>query len=463
MIRATIATTGLAAALTLSALTLSATAQAQTVQPQVAQPQVAQAQAGAAPLALPQLDWHWQATLVDQFHPAFRSPYQGANSLNRGARGNETFDFTLYLGARVWPGAELWVNPEIDQGFGLSNTLGMAGFPSGEAYKVGKAHPYYRTPRLFLRQTINLGGESHEVDRDLNVMAGKQSDERLVFTIGKFAVPDIFDASSVAHDPRNDFMNWAIVDAGTFDYAADAWGYIPGVAAELYWKPWAARLAVMDMSNVPNSTRWDTHLGQIQFIAELERDWTVKDLPGSVRVTGYVSRGRMGKFSDAVAAAALSGQPADIAAVRRYANRPGLSVSVDQQLTADVSAFARMGVADPRHESFEFTDIDSTLSGGVAVKGKAWGQPDHTLGAAAVINRIGVQHRAFLNAGGLGVTVGDGKLPHYGDERDIELYYKIPVAKIAAVSLDYQYSNNPAYNRDRGPVSILGVRLHIQR
>lgn len=417
----------------------------------------------APPLQLPQLDAHWQTTFVDQFHPAFRSPYQGQNSLNHGARGDETFDATLYLGAKLWPGAEAWINPELDQGFGLSNTLGLAGFPSGEAYKVGKAHLYYRTQRLFLRQTVNLSGARHAVDPDLNVMAGQAADHRLVFTVGKFSVADVFDASAVAHDPRNDFMNWSIVDAGTFDYAADAWGYTPGAAVELYWKPWAARLALMDLSNVPNSTRWDTHFGQMQLIAELERDWTVKDLAGSVRLTGYVSRGRMGKFSDAIAEAALTHQPANIAAVRRYASRPGLSLLVDQQLTADIAAFARGGWADPHYESYEFADIDRTLAVGVSVKGGAWGRADHTLGAALAINHIGGAHQAFLNAGGLGILVGDGKLPHPGDERDLELYYKVPAGKFAAVSFDYQLSDNPGYNRDRGPVSILGLRLHFQR
>src|SRR5260221_14580474 len=80
---------------------------------------------------------HGQITHLWQYHPGFRSPYRGANSLDPGSRGNETFDATLYAGARVWSGFELWINPEIDQGFGLSNTFGVAGFPSGEAYKFG--------------------------------------------------------------------------------------------------------------------------------------------------------------------------------------------------------------------------------------------------------------------------------------------------------------------------------------
>ena len=84
---------------------------------------------------------HGQATNVWLLHPAFRSPYQGPHSLSPAANGRETIDATLYAGIRPWPGAEIWINPEIDQGFGLSNTFGVAGYPSGEAFKVGKADP----------------------------------------------------------------------------------------------------------------------------------------------------------------------------------------------------------------------------------------------------------------------------------------------------------------------------------
>jgi hypothetical protein len=61
------------------------------------------------------------------------APYAGPNSLTPD-RGKETTDLTVFLGARLWQGAEIWITPEIDQGFGLNNTLGVAGFPSGEAY-----------------------------------------------------------------------------------------------------------------------------------------------------------------------------------------------------------------------------------------------------------------------------------------------------------------------------------------
>src|ERR671930_73021 len=107
---------------------------------------------------------HGQATFVTQYHPGFHSAFRGPNSLDPQAQARETFDLTLYGGLRPWRGAELWVNPEVEQGFGLSNTLGVAGFTSGEAYKVGAATPYFRLPRLFFRQTINLGSAIAKVE-----------------------------------------------------------------------------------------------------------------------------------------------------------------------------------------------------------------------------------------------------------------------------------------------------------
>ncbi len=151
-------------------------------------------------------------------------------------------------------GAEAWINPEIDQGFGLSGSVGVAGFPSGEAYKVGADYPYTRLHRAFLRQTIDLGGEVQKVDAGLNQFSGSQTSDRLVFTVGKFGVVDIFDTNKYAHDPRGDFLNWTILDTGTFDYAADAWAYTVGAAVEWYQGPWTLRGGVFDLSIAPNAT-----------------------------------------------------------------------------------------------------------------------------------------------------------------------------------------------------------------
>ena len=98
---------------------------------------------------------HGQGSLTWLLQPAFRSPYPGPQSLSPAANGRETTDVTLYAGFRPWPGGEIWINPEVDQGFGLSNTFGVAGYPSGEAYKLGKAEPYFLKQRRYLRQTID--------------------------------------------------------------------------------------------------------------------------------------------------------------------------------------------------------------------------------------------------------------------------------------------------------------------
>ena len=224
----------------------------------------------------------------------------------------------MYAGVRLWQGAELWVNPEIDQGFGLGNTLGVAGYPSGEAYKVGFADPYTRLQRAFIRQTINLGGDDQKVDAGINQFAESQTADRLVITIGKFSVADIFDNNKYAHDPRNDFLNWAIIDTGTFDYAAEPWGYTLGAAAEWYQGDWTVRGGLFDLSILPNNLELDPTFDQFQWVGEIERRYDLWGHPGKLAVTGFLTRGRMGSFADAIALADITQGPADIAAVRQY-------------------------------------------------------------------------------------------------------------------------------------------------
>jgi high affinity Mn2+ porin len=403
---------------------------------------------------------HSQTTFAAQYAPPFRAPYGGANSLDPNT-GRETWDATLYLGRRLWEGAELWVNPEIDQGYGLSNTHGIAGFPNGNAYKVGASDPYLRLPRAFIRQTIDLGGETEKVASDLNQFAGSQSSNRLVITVGKFAVWDWFDSNKYAHEPRSDFMNWALIDTATFDYAADSWGYTYGATVEWYQGPWTWRGCFCDLSIVPNSAELDPTFKQFQWIGEIEHRHELWGQPGKIIVTGFLSRGRMGRFDDALNLAEATGTTPDTSLVRRYASRGGIGLSVEQQVSADLGVFARVGWADGNVEPYEFTDADRTVAAGLSLSGQRWGRPNDTFGLAGVVNGISAVHAAYLDAGGLGILVGDGQLPHPGPEQIIEAYYSFPVGSWLA-SLDYQFVMNPAYNRDRGPVSIIGTRLHVQ-
>ena len=415
---------------------------------------------GPSALETDRFAFHAQATYTSQYDPPFRAPYSGPNSLAPNM-GRETTDVTVFAGLKLWAGAELWINPEIDQGFGLSGTLGAAGFPSAEAYKVGSSYPYTRLQRAFVRQTIDLGGDGQKVDSGINQFSGSQTSDRLVITVGKFGVVDVFDTNKYAHDPRSDFLNWSIVDTGTFDYAADAWAYTVGGAVEWYTGPWTFRAGVFDMSIAPNTTTLDSRFGQFQLDGEIERRYSIFGQPGKIAITGFLTRARMGSFQDAILLAAITGGPADIAAVRMYQSRGGVSMNLEQQLMENVGFFARAGWADGTKEPYEFTDIDRTIAAGLSISGKLWGRNDDTLGLAGVVNGISGIHQAFLNDGGLGILVGDGQLPHPGNEGIFEAYYSLPWFA-SKVTFDYQLIVNPAYNRDRGPVSVLSARVHWQ-
>lgn len=411
---------------------------------------------------------HGQATFVEQAHTSFKSPYSGTNSLTGIAEGRQTFDATLSIGVRLWKGAEFWANPELDQGYGFNNTHGAAGFPSAESYKLGWAYPYARMQRAFLRQTVNFGGEVEKVDEDFTQFAGTRSTERLVLTVGRFGIADIFDTNRYANNPKVDFLNWSVINTGTFDYAGDGWGYTFGAAAEWYTGRWTARAGIFDLSNTPAGGDSPTAYGldatfqQYQMVAELEERHDLWGQPGKVKVTGFLSRGRAGRFDDAVALAQLTGLPADITAVRSYANRPGVSLNIEQQVNDNLGVFLRAGWADGKVEPWDFTDIDETVSGGVSINGKSWGRPDDTIGVAGVVNGISDSHIAFLNAGGMGILIGDGKLPNYSTEKILEMYYSYALTAATRLTIDYQHIANPGYNADRGPVDVVAGRAHWQ-
>ena len=405
---------------------------------------------------------HGQGTNVWLLQPAFRSPYRGPQSLSPAANGRETVDVTLYAGVRPWPGAEIWINPEVDQGFGLSDTFGVAGYVSGEAYKVGKAEPYVLVQRGFLRQTIDLGGGTEKLDPDLNQLGGTQTANRLVFTIGKYSVVDIFDTNKYAHDPRNDFFNWSIIDQGAFDYAANSWGYTYGGAVEWYQDWWTARVGIFDLSQFPNSKALSRGFAQGQFVGELEERHNLWEQPGKLKFLYWLTRGYLGTYLDAISVGAATGQTPSTGAVARFRTKDGFGLNFEQQIATDFGVFARASLSQGTVEEVDFTDINKSISGGLSLTGSRWGRPDDTVGLAGAINRISHQGKLYLAAGGLGGIIGDGQLPNAGPEQILEAYYNVALFDFAHFTADYQFINHPAYNRDRGPVSIFGLRLHLQ-
>jgi high affinity Mn2+ porin len=420
------------------------------------------ASSAKAPVSPERWALHLQATDILQHYPAFHSAFDGPQSLRPQATSGNTVDATLYAGLRPWAGAEVWGNLEMYQGYAPSNTLGVAGYINGDGAKVGRAHPYARIARLFIRQTIDLGGGADDQDADLNQLAAHRTKERVVITAGKWNVTDVFDANKYAHDPRSDFLNWSLIAAGSFDYAADAWGYTYGAAAEWYRGDWTWRGGVFDLSVTPNNAILTSDFHQFQLVGEAERRITLGGRPGAIRLTGFVTRGRMGRYDDAAALAASTGQPASTALVRRYASRPGVHLGFEQEVADGVGVFGRLGWSAGAFESYEYTDIDQTVQAGVSISGKRWGRKDDTLGAAVVANRLSSAGERYLDTGGLGILVGDGRLPHPGPEEILEAYYSLKIARDLHLSLDDQFVEHPAYNRDRGPVNIVGLRLHAE-
>jgi high affinity Mn2+ porin len=413
------------------------------------------------PPATEDFNLHGQFTAVDQFHPRFNSRYRGPNSLDPGNRGDETVDLTLFAGARLWTGGEAYADGEVDQGFGLSDTLGVAGFTSGEAYKVGAAGPYARLPRAFFRQTIDLGGDIQTIDSDQNQLAGSRAADNLVITIGKFSVTDIFDANAYAHDPKSDFLNWSMVDSGAFDYAADAWGYTYGAAAEWTQSWWTLRGGFFDLSRAPNTKALDRGFDQWQAVVEAEDRVTLFGHDGKIRLLAFASYGRMANYLDAVNAAVATGTVPDATNVRRFQARPGGALNIEQAVTGELGVFLRASMNDGTKEAFDFTEINQSIAIGGAMKGTAWTRPDDAVGLAFVGNGLSREARRYFALGGLGILIGDGRLPHYGFEGIVETWYKFALTDWAAMSVDYQFVNNPAYNPDRGPASVFGGRVHM--
>jgi high affinity Mn2+ porin len=406
--------------------------------------------------------WHGQTTFVEQYHPAFASPYRGPNSLDPGSRGDETFDATLFAGVRLWQGGEAYINPEIDQGFGLSDTIGVAGFPSGEAYKIGAASPYFRLQRLFFRQTFDLGGEAGTIDPGANQLGGARTADNLVITAGKLSVTDIFDSNNLAHDPKNDFLNWSIIDSGAFDYAADSWGYSYGIAGEWTQSWWTLRVGLFDMSRIPNDPALVRGFGQYELVTEAEERHRLSGRAGTLKLLMFVNRGRMGDYRDAIMAGLVSHAIPSTAAVRKPASRPGMAINLEQQLDDNLGVFARASMNDGSKEADEFSEINRSITLGLSLKGADWGRTNDTIGVAGVINALSDSARRYFAAGGIGILIGDGRLPQYGTEDIFETYYSAQVTDWLAASADYQFIANPAYNPQRGPVSVLGLRLHTQ-
>lgn len=404
----------------------------------------------------------FQSTYVLQRKPGFDAAYTGPHSLLTTPETGYTLTATLYLGVRLWPGAELFVNPEAIQSQEISGLTGLGGLSNGENQKGGGPVPTLYRARVFVRETIPLGGELSTIAAGPNQLGGPVSSRRLVLTAGNFAVPDVFEGNAFAHDPRTQFLNWSFMTYGASDFAADSRGYTWGAAVEYYRDAWTFRLGRFAQPKESNGLPIDPdilrHYGDS---VEIEHQHELFGHSGGVRVAGWRNFANMGGFRDARRYASSNGGVPDVANVRRNQAKYGVGVSLDQNVLPDVGVFVRASYNDGQTETYAFTEIERSLTGGASVNGRPWHRAGDTLGIAWAVNGLSGAHRAYLEAGGLGFFIGDGRL-HYRPEQILEAYYSFNAFHDFWFTLDAQHIANPAYNADRGPVNVFGCRFHVE-
>lgn len=414
---------------------------------------------------------HGQTTNVVQAYPKFPAAYDGPNSFPSHGKADVGSTSNIFMGVRLWEGGAVYLNPEIDAGYGLANSVGAASYVNGAVAKVGRAAPYMRFQRYFLRQIIGLdsstteraadeGARNEVLESTQNQISGRVDKDRIIVTLGKFAVGDVFDDNVYAHDPTTGFLNFAFNSMGAFDYAADSWGYTNGLAVE--WKQdwWTARGGVFQLSTIPNGEEIEPVLfRQFMAVAEFEARYELLGQPGAIKFLAYGDNGYLNKVDDAIRYAFVTGEfPPTVDSIRKRSVKTGGGVNIKQQLMPHLGFFLRASMADGRFETVDYTDIDRTVSFGLVAGGTLWGRDDDEIGGGLAFSGLSGARVNYFGLGGLSVYIGDGALAYAG-EKNLETYYKVGFGKNLDATFDYQLLVNPAHNSARGPVNVFGLRL----
>jgi high affinity Mn2+ porin len=397
--------------------------------------------------------------VVMQGRGEMESPYSGPHSFSAFRENATSVTSTLFFGRRLWQGAAIYLDPEIAGGEGLSSTLGIAGAPNGETTRIGTPTPKAYIARLYVEQSIDLGGQTEVVLPDQNQLGGRQPVNRVTVSLGKMSALDAFDDNVYSHDPRTQFLNWSLMTNGAWDYPADTRGYTYGGTIQLIFKDWTLRYGLFAMPEEANGFTFDRNFAHAHGQSlEFEYDYSLFDRPGKARVLAYLNNAHMGDYRETLADPSLN---MDITQSREYRIKFGFGLNAEQKIGDDWGVFLRAGWNDGRTETFAFTEIDRSVQAGLILQGIAWHRPDDIVAGAVVVNGLSAGHDDYLAAGGLGFILGDGAL-HYGPETILEFYYMAKLAKSLFLSVDYQFVDNPGYNRDRGPVFIFGFRVHVE-
>jgi len=422
------------------------------------------------PVMFPHQQWDrlWlsgQVNVISQWHPAFRSPYQGPNSLSPEAQDASSRVLTLFTGLRLSGTTEVLCDVQETGGHGIGEALGLAGFTNLDVVRnptLSKA-PYIA--RLMVHQIIPLGRAKKPADQTPFSLFRELPERRLEVRFGKFALVDFFDVNSYGSDSNFQFMNWTVDNAGTYDYAADTRGYTFAAMVEYDDRWWAVRFAEALMPKVANGINLDADMGRAR-AENVEFDFhreTIRHQEGVLRLLTYVNHANMGDYQQAIDSffAGLTPKPEISAHPLQTTIKYGFTVNFEQPLNDWTGVFGRWGWDEGEHESFAYTEVDQTTQIGVGFNGKIWRRKWDRSGVVFVSNGISRDHQEYLALGGDGFLLGDGRL-NYGRENIFETYYTLHAWRGIYPAFGLQHINNPGYNRDRGPVLVPTLRLHVE-
>jgi len=410
-----------------------------------------------------------QINTILQGHPAFSAKYSGQNSLQPEGEVHDSRIFTLYTAARLTHSIDFVFDLEEASGKGISNSLGLAGYSNIDVVRIpGQGTPLSTAPyvaRALFRYVFSLSKETEEVEPGPLGMLKSLPARRLEFRIGKLALADFFDVNAVGSDSHLQFMNWTGVNNGAWDFAADTRGYTYAAMLEYEDRGWAIRFAEALMPTVANGISLDGDLRRARG-ENLELELHPKFLaekPAEVRLLSYMNHANMGDYREAVDLFLAGKTPRPIIEDTRQQGsvKYGFGINLEQRLSAKLRLYGRFGWNDGRHESFAYTEVDQTVAFGADYRGDRWHRQRDKVGLAFVSNAISGDHQEYLKLGGLGFLLGDGTLT-YGRENIFEGYYNAHFWRGVYGAFDLQHIDNPGYNRDRGPVWVPALRLHIE-
>lgn len=406
---------------------------------------------------------YYQATSIGQYHGSFYAAYSGPLSLSNRPERDVSLTTTLFFGLRITDNTLLYFDPEIAGGRGFSHVDGLANPTNGELPRVASATPKPYLARLYITHDFGFGSEKEDVESDANQLSGSRPMVRYTIAAGRFSATDFFDNNTYTHDPRTQFMGWAVMYNGAWDYSADTRGYTWGWVHEFHTRNWSLRYGSTAMSTVANGERFDRRL----FVDrgdtfEEERRFKIGTHAGALRLLEYANHYDGGSYGAALQLAAATHTTPDVTKVRQFGTlKYGFGVNMEQEIIDGLGAFMRLGWNDGKTESFEFTAIDRLATGGLSCSGARWKRPGDNVGSELTVAGLSAVHALYLERGGLDFLIGDGNL-NYRPEYVWETYYSARAFKGFFVTLDTQHIANPAYNHDRGPLWAYSLRLHME-